>query len=98
MTGQAALAGSRLFEGLAGDELEAVAAQMRPRQFVAGEQLCAAGEASDRIWLITAGLVNWTAGTTAGGGAIELRMRKGDVIGAQEAAGSSKSAAKNGAR
>ena len=25
------------------------------------EQLCAAGEASDRIWLITAGLVNWTA-------------------------------------
>ena len=85
MTGQAALAGSRLFEGLAADELEAVAAQMRPRQFVAGEQLCAAGEPSDRIWLITAGLVNWTAGTTAGGGAIELRMRKGDVIGAQDA-------------
>ena len=85
MTGEAALAGSRLFEGLAGDELEAVAAQMRPRQFVAGEQLCAAGEPSDRIWLITAGLVNWTAGTTAGGGEIELRMRKGDVIGAQDA-------------
>ena len=31
------------------------------------------------------GLVIWTAGTTAGGGEIELRMRKGDVIGAQDA-------------
>ena len=40
---------------------------------------------SDRIWLITAGLVHWRAGTTAGGGEIELRMRKGDVIGAQDA-------------
>ena len=44
-----------------------------------------AGDASDRIWLITGGLVIWTAGTTAGGGEIELRMRKGDVIGAQDA-------------
>ncbi len=85
MSGETALAGSRLFEGLAPAEREAVVAQMRPRQFAAGEQLCAAGEPSDRIWLITAGLVNWTAGTTAGGGEIELRMRKGDVIGAQDA-------------
>jgi predicted acylesterase/phospholipase RssA len=58
---------------------------MRPRQLAPGEQLCAAGDASDRIWLITGGLVNWIAGTTAGGGEIELRMRKGDVIGAQDA-------------
>lgn len=79
------LAGSRLFEGLTADELEVVAARMRPRELEAGEQLCAAGEPSDRIWLITGGLVNWTAGTTAGGGEIELRMRKGDVIGAQDA-------------
>lgn len=79
------LAGSRLFEGLTAAELEVVAARMRPRELTAGEQLCAAGEPSDRIWVITGGLVNWTAGTTAGGGEIELRMRKGDVIGAQDA-------------
>ena len=79
------LSGSRLFEGLTDAELDAVASHMRPRQFVPGEQLCAAGDASDRIWLITAGLVIWKAGTTAGGGEIELRMRRGDVIGAQDA-------------
>ena len=45
MSGEAALAGSRLFEGLAPEELEAVVAQMRPRQLAAGEQLCAAGRA-----------------------------------------------------
>jgi len=79
------LGGSRLFEGLTDQELEVVAERMRPRQFAAGEQLCTAGEPSDRIWLITGGLVNWTAGTTTGGGEVELRMRKGDVIGAQDA-------------
>jgi NTE family protein len=79
------LAGSRLFEGLGDAELEVVAGRMRPRKFAPGEQLCAAGDASDRIWLITGGLVIWSAGTTAGGGEIELRMRKGDVIGAQDA-------------
>ena len=62
------LGGSRLFEGLTEDELDVVASRMRPRQFSPGEQLCAAGDASDRIWLITGGLVNWTAGTTTGGG------------------------------
>ena len=79
------LGGSALFEGLTDEQLEVVAARMRPHQFALGEQLCAAGDASDRIWLITGGLVIWTAGTTAGGGEIELRMRKGDVIGAQDA-------------
>jgi predicted acylesterase/phospholipase RssA/CRP-like cAMP-binding protein len=79
------LGGSQLFEGLTDAELEVVAGRMRPRQFVPGEQLCAAGDPSDRIWLITGGLVIWSAGTTAGGGEIELRMRKGDVIGAQDA-------------
>ncbi len=79
------LAGSRLFEGLTEAELQVVAGRMRPRQFAPGEQLCAAGDPSDRIWLITGGLVIWSAGTTAGGGEIELRMRKGDVIGAQDA-------------
>jgi NTE family protein len=85
MARDGSLGGSRLFEGLSDEELDVVAARMRPRQFAPGEQLCAAGDASDRIWLITGGLVIWTAGTTAGGGEIELRMRKGDVIGAQDA-------------
>jgi predicted acylesterase/phospholipase RssA/CRP-like cAMP-binding protein len=79
------LAQSQLFEGLTPEELEAVRERMRPRQFAPGEQLCTAGDPSDRIWLITSGLVNWRAGTTAGAGEIELRMRKGDVIGAQDA-------------
>ena len=85
MARQPALGGSRLFEGLSDDQLEVVAARMRPHQFAPGEQLCEAGDPSDRIWLITGGLVIWTAGTTAGGGEIELRMRNGDVIGAQDA-------------
>ena len=79
------LAHSQLFSGLSPDELEVVLERMRPREFAPGEQLCAAGDPSDRMWLITSGLVNWSAGTTAGGGEIELRMRKGDVIGAQDA-------------
>ena len=85
MAREPSLGGSRLFDGLTPDQLEVVASRMRPRQFAPGDQLCAAGDASDRIWLITGGLVIWTAGTTAGGGEIELRMRKGDVIGAQDA-------------
>ncbi len=79
------LAQSQLFSGLSPDELEVVLERMRPRELAPGEQLCAAGDPSDRMWLITSGLVNWSAGTTAGGGEIELRMRKGDVIGAQDA-------------
>jgi NTE family protein len=85
MAHDAALTRSPLFAGLSGEELDVVAERMRERRFEPGEQLCEAGEASDRIWLITGGLVHWTAGTTAGGGEIELRMRKGDVIGAQDA-------------
>ncbi len=85
MARDGSLGGSRLFEGLTDEQLEVVVSRMRRRQFAPGEQLCAAGDPSDRIWLITSGLVIWTAGTTAGGGEIELRMRKGDVIGAQDA-------------
>ena len=80
-----ALDRSPLFEGLDDAELDVVAEHMRPRQFTPDEQLCQAGDASDRIWLITGGLVSWTASVTAGGEDIELRMRKGDVIGAQDA-------------
>ena len=80
-----ALDRSPLFEGLDDAELDVVAEHMRPRQFTPDEQLCQAGDASDRIWLITGGLVSWTASVTAGGEDIVLRMRKGDVIGAQDA-------------
>ena len=85
MAHDAALGRSQLFAGLSEEELDVVAQRMRERRFAPGEQLCEAGTASDRIWVITGGLVHWTAGTTAGGGEIELRMRKGDVIGAQDA-------------
>ncbi len=75
-----------LFAGLADAELQAVAEQMRPREFAAGEQICAAGEASDRLWLITGGLVHILAGhADAAAGEVVARQRKGDVVGAQGA-------------
>ncbi len=77
---------SALFDGLAAEELKAVAEQMRPREFAAGEQICAAGEASDRLWLITGGLVHILAGhADAAAGEVVARQRKGDVVGAQGA-------------
>ncbi|HWX45920.1 MAG TPA: cyclic nucleotide-binding and patatin-like phospholipase domain-containing protein [Solirubrobacteraceae bacterium] len=77
---------SALFAGLADAELQAVAEQMRPRAFDAGEQICAAGEASDRLWLITGGLVHILAGhSDAAAGEVVARQRKGDVVGAQGA-------------
>src|SRR2546430_1530743 len=85
MARDASLARSPVFEGLDDAELDVVAEHMRPRQFAPDEQLCQAGDPSDRIWLITGGLVSWTAEVTAGGEDIVLRMRKGDVIGAQDA-------------
>jgi NTE family protein len=85
MARDASLARSPVFEGLDDAELDVVAEHMRPRQFAPDEQLCQAGDPSDRIWLITGGLVSWTASVTAGGEDIVLRMRKGDVIGAQDA-------------
>jgi NTE family protein len=77
---------SALFAGLAAAELQAVAKQMHPRTFSAGEQICAAGEASDRLWLITGGLVHILAGhSDAAAGEVVARQRKGDVVGAQGA-------------
>src|SRR4051812_32950663 len=80
-----ALTRAPLFAELPDEELDALAGRMQQRKFAAGEELCRAGEASDRVWLITAGLVNWLAPTTARAGDIGLRLRKGDVIGAQDA-------------
>ncbi len=77
---------SALFAGLTDAELAAVAEQTRPRAFDAGEQICAAGEASDRLWLITGGLVHILAGhSDAAAGEVMARQRKGDVVGAQGA-------------
>ena len=80
-----ALARSPLLVGLREDELDALSDRMRPRHFDAGEELCRAGEDSDCIWLITGGLVHWFVPTTEGAGDLQLRLRKGDVIGAQDA-------------
>jgi len=81
-----ALPPSALFVGLSDEELGAVARQMRPREFATGEQICTAGEASDRLWLITGGLVHILAGhADAAAGEVVARQRKGDVVGAQGA-------------
>jgi NTE family protein len=77
---------SPLFAGLAEPELGAIAEQMHPRAFAAGEQICAAGERSDRLWLITGGLLHVLAGSAdAAAGEVLARQRKGDVVGAQGA-------------
>lgn len=75
-----ALAQSALFEGLGPAELQAVAARMHPRSFEAGEALCRVGEPSDRLWLITGGLVHVMA-PKPGGATLVDRQRKGDAVG-----------------
>ncbi len=80
-----ALTRSPLLAGLREAELDALSDRMRPRHFDAGVELCRAGEDSDCIWLITGGLVHWFVPTTEGAGDLQLRLRKGDVIGAQDA-------------
>ncbi|MFI5010563.1 MAG: patatin-like phospholipase family protein [Solirubrobacterales bacterium] len=78
------LPASPLFAGLGDSELQTIVEQMRPRAFAAGEQICAAGESSDRLWLITGGLVHILAGSSdAVAGEVVARQRKGDAIGAQ---------------
>ena len=84
-SGQMAIAGSPLLTGLGVPELAAVMERMRPCHFDAGQQLCAAGDPSDTVWVITGGLVHWLAPTTEGGGEVMFRMRKGEPIGAMDA-------------
>ncbi|MCA1682968.1 MAG: patatin-like phospholipase family protein [Actinobacteria bacterium] len=84
MPAGAALSRSPLFEGLTPAELDAVAERMTARRFAAGEQLCRAGDAPDLVWVITGGLVHWLAPTSDGAGELVARMRKGEVIGAQD--------------
>lgn len=76
---------SPLFAELELEEIEEVAARAVPRSFEAGDRVCGAGEPADRAWVIIAGLVQWAAPVAEGGVEIELRMRKGEVIGAQDA-------------
>ena len=80
-----ALARSPLFTDLEEGDLEAVVERMRPREFAEGEEICQAGDPSERAWIITSGLVEWLAPTPEGGGEFVLRMRKGEVIAAQDA-------------
>lgn len=84
MPAHPALAASPLFAGLDDSELQEVEALMRPRRFEADEQVCEGGTPSESIFLITSGLVHWFAPTTEGAGELLLRLRKGDVIGAQD--------------
>ena len=63
-----ALARSPLFTDLEEGELEAVVERMRPREFAEGEEICHAGDPSERAWIITGGLVHWLAPTAEGGG------------------------------
>lgn len=76
------LAGSALFAGLTDPELREIATHMRERVFAPGEELCHAGEPSDRLWLITRGLVHLLAPPrSAGAPEVVARERKGDVVG-----------------
>src|SRR3954471_3205367 len=80
-----ALARSILFAGFDDAALDEVEALARPRTFGAGEYLCHAGDPTDSVWVITAGLVHWLVPTAEGAGELLLRLRKGDGIGAQDA-------------
>ena len=73
---------SPLFSGLGAAELEIVAERARSRSFEPGEELCRAGEPSDRCLVITAGLVD-AFGASGGdrAGAVLGRHRKGATIG-----------------
>lgn len=73
-----------LFAGLNAAELDAVAERMIARRFEAGAVLGRAGDACTHVWVITGGLVHWLAPTADGDGELVSRMRKGDVIGAQD--------------
>ena len=68
---------AELFEGLAGSELNELAAAMAPREFQAGDELCREGEPAERMLVIVDGLVHaLVAGRTV------AKRRHGEVIGA----------------
>src|SRR5947209_5017103 len=65
-----------LFAGLSPEDLGELGGIMRERVFDAGEVVCRAGEPSDRLWVITRGLIHILSGSS-----VVARGRKGDVIG-----------------
>lgn len=85
MAGNTALSRIPMFAELPDEELDALETKVVLREFAAGEELCRAGEPSDRVWLMTAGMTHWLAPTTVGAGEFGLRLRKGDAIGVQDA-------------
>src|SRR5437016_2422286 len=77
-----ALRRSPLFEGLSDHELAFVITLIKPRSFAAQEELCRAGDAGDRMWLIVNGLVHALAPTEGPEAPIVGKQRRGEVGGA----------------
>ncbi len=76
------LAHTRLFAGLSAARLREIAAGTTPRLFERGEHLYRAGDPSDRMWVITGGLVQViAAGARHGPGDVVGRLRRGDTCG-----------------
>src|SRR5437868_6942660 len=76
------LATCPLFAGLDPAELGQVAERGRERRFDAGNQLCRAGEPSERCWVILSGLVDVLAGgEDPSSGEVLARHRKGATVG-----------------
>lgn len=76
------LAHAPLFAGLSAARLSEIAAVATPRLFERGEHLYRVGDASDRMWVITGGLVHViAAGARPGSGDVVGRLRRGDTCG-----------------
>ncbi len=67
-----------LFDSLDERAREALHAQLRPRELLAGAVLCRAGDRSDSLYLVERGLLHVLDGDTA---ALLGRQRAGDVVG-----------------
>src|SRR5438270_14102610 len=68
--------------GLAAARLRGSAARTTPRLFERGEYLYRAGDPSDRMWVITGGLVHVIAAEDRHGpGDVVGRLRRGDTCG-----------------
>ena len=76
-----ALGRTVLFEGLAPEELDAVASSMRERTFGPGEVICRAGDAGDSVLLILDGLARVLLEDESGALKAVARLRRGDVVG-----------------
>jgi NTE family protein len=76
------LAHAPLFAGLSAARLTQIAAATTPRLFERGEHLYRVGDPSDRMWVITGGLVHVIAAAGRHGpGDVVGRLRRGDTCG-----------------